>query len=64
MFDHGGFMNLLTLEDGYDSRTSHLQEGGNDKIKDKDVQTSIEFDCSLHYEQNGGFDLKSKHRAK
>ena len=32
VFDLGGFMNLSTLEDGYDSRTNHLQEGGNDMI--------------------------------
>ena len=37
VFDPGEFMNLQTLENGYDSRTNHLQEGGNDKNKDKEV---------------------------
>ena len=32
-----------------------------DKNKDKEVQTNIEFICSLHYEQNNGFDFKCKH---
>ena len=27
VFDPGGFMNLSTLEDGYNSRMNHLQEG-------------------------------------
>ena len=49
MFNPRGSMNLSTLEDSYDSRKNHLQEGGNDKNKDKEVQTSIEFICSLYY---------------
>ena len=64
VFDSRGFMNLPTLEDGYNSRTNHLQEGGNDKNKDKEVQTSIELICSLYFEQNGGFDLKYRYRAE
>ena len=64
VFDPGGFKNLSILEDGYDSKMNHLQEGGNDKIKDKKVQTSIYFVCSLHYEKIGGFNLKYKHGAE
>ena len=37
VFNPRGFMNILTLEDGYDSRTNHLQEGGNDKNEEKKV---------------------------
>ena len=43
MFDPEGFMNLLTLEDGYDSRTNHLQEGGNNMNPRKDSSTSMEL---------------------
>ena len=64
LFDYGRFMNLSTLEDGYNSRMNLFQEGGNDKIKDKEVQTSIEFICSLSYEQNGGFNLECMHGAE
>ena len=61
VFDLGGFMNLPTLEDGYNSRMNHLQKGGNEKNKEQNVQTSIEFICSLHYKQNSGFNLKYKY---
>ena len=57
-------MNVSTLEDGYDLRANHLQEGEYDKIKDKEVQTSIEFICSLYYEQYGRFNLEYKHGAE
>ena len=36
VFDPGGFMNLSTLEDSYNSRTNHLQEGGNDMVFKRD----------------------------
>ena len=32
VFDCGGRLNILTLEDEADLRTNHLQEGGNDTI--------------------------------
>ena len=32
VFAAGGFMNLSTSEDGYDSRMNYLQERGNDMI--------------------------------
>ena len=32
VFDPGGYLNIPTLEDEADSRTNHLQEGGNDMI--------------------------------
>ena len=43
MFDPGGFINLSTLQDGYDSRTNHLQEGGNNMNPKRDSSTSMEL---------------------
>ena len=43
VFDPGGFMNLSTLEESYDSRTNHLQEGGNNMNLKRDSSASMEM---------------------
>ena len=42
VFDPGGRLNIPTSEDGADSRTNHLQEGGNDMILQQASQFLIE----------------------
>ena len=42
IFDPRGFMTLITLEDGYDQRKNHLQEGGNNMNLQKDSSASME----------------------
>ena len=53
MFDPRGFMNLSTLEDGYDLRTNHLKEGGNDMILKRDSCANYTL-TNVLYVQNVG----------
>ena len=42
VFDHGGSITLSNLEDSYDLRMNHLQEGENDMILQQALQLLIE----------------------
>ena len=51
MFDPRGFMNLSTLEDGYDLRTNHLKEGGNDMILKRDSCANYTLTNVLYFQK-------------